>query len=217
MKSGVIIPVYNEENNITKVVESVKKYTPNIVVVDDGSTDNTAQKAEEAGATVLKHLVNLGKGAAARTGCDYAYQQKFEQIILLDGDGQHDPKEIPHFMKQLENNDIVFGYREFNKNMPLILRLGNQSINFITKLLYGMDLKDTQGGYRAFNTKVYKKIRWRAGDYSMESEMIANAGRNKLKYSQIPIQTIYCDKYKGTTILDGIKIVMKMLRWKLKC
>jgi len=213
----VIIPVYNEENNIVDVIKKVREYTPNIIVVDDGSEDNTAKKAKEAGAVVLKHIINMGKGTAARTGCDYAHQLKIEQIVLIDGDGQHEPKEITHFMEQLKTADIVFGSRKFNKNMPFILRLGNQSINMITRILYNINIKDTQGGYRAFNMRIYKKIRWQASDYSMESEMIANAGKNKLKYSQIPIQTIYCDKYKGTNALDGIRIVLKMLWWRIKC
>ena len=212
----VIIPVYNEENNIVSVIKKVRKYTQNIIVIDDGSEDNTAKKAKEAGATVLKHIVNMGKGAAARTGCDYAYRLNFDQIILIDGDNQHNPEEIPNFIEQLKMADIVFGCRRFDKNMPLILRLGNQGINWITRILYNIDVKDTQGGYRAFNTKIYKKIRWRACDYSMESEMIAHAGKNKLKYSQILIQTIYCDKYKGTTIIDGLKIVFNMFTWRLR-
>ena len=86
----VIIPVYNEENNIVDVIKKVREYTPNIIVVDDGSEDNTAKKAKEAGAVVLKHIINMGKGTAARTGCDYAHQLKIEQIVLIDGDGQHE-------------------------------------------------------------------------------------------------------------------------------
>ena len=85
----------------------------------------------------------------------------------------------------------------------------------ITKLLYNVELHDTQCGYRAFTSDAYKKIRWKASDYSMESEMIANIGKNKLSYTQIPIKTIYVDRYKGTTIIDGIKIVLNMIWWKI--
>jgi glycosyltransferase involved in cell wall biosynthesis len=216
MKICVIIPTYNEEKNIVDVIEKVKNYVQKIIVVDDGSNDNTTKKAKETGAIVLKHIVNMGKGSAAKTGCDYAYLHKYEKIILLDGDGQHNPKEIPEFIEQLKHADVVFGYRKFNKNMPWVFRFGNQSINWVTKILYGINIKDTQGGYRAFNTKVYKKIRWKASDYSMESEMIANVGKHKLKYSQVPIQTIYGDKYKGTTIVDGLKIVFNMFTWRLR-
>jgi hypothetical protein len=82
-------------------------------------------------------------------------------------------------------------------------------------ILYGIRLNDTQCGFRAFSGDAYKKIRWNASDYSMESEMISRAGKQRLKYVQIPIRTIYSDKYKGTTILDGIRIVINMVRWRL--
>ncbi len=157
----------------------------------------------------------MGKGAAINTGCDYAVKHGAEILILLDSDGQHEPNEIPIFLKSLKDADIVFGYRKRSKHMPLVLRYGNWFINKATKLLYHIDLKDTQCGYRAFTNKAYKKIKWRAGDYSMESEMIANTGKKRLKYKELPIKTIYSDKYKGTTILDGIKIVLNMFWWKL--
>ena len=99
--------------------------------------------------------------------------------------------------------------------MPFVLRFGNKFISSMTKILYGISLFDTQSGYRAFTDDAYKKIRWNSADYSMESEMIARVGKQKLKYAQIPIETIYADKYKGTTILDGIKIVLNMFWWKI--
>ena len=134
----------------------------------------------------------------------------------MDADGQHEPKEIPRFLDALEDKDIVFGYRKFSRNMPWVFRFGNKAINLITRILYGMNLRDTQCGYRAFTTDAYKKIRWNATDYSMESEMIAKAGRHHLKYAEIQIETIYGDKYKGTTAIDGIKIAIDMLFWRLK-
>jgi glycosyltransferase involved in cell wall biosynthesis len=215
MKTIIIIPCHNEEKNISKVVFDSLKYSPHVLVVDDGSTDKTPQNAKESGATILKHIINLGKGAAAKTGCDYAYEKGFDSVILIDGDGQHDPCEIPRFVEQLNQADIVFGYRKFSKNMPFVFRFGNQLINLVTKVLYGLNLKDTQNGYRAFKVNIYRKIRWKAQDYSMESEMIANVGRYKLNHKEVPIQTIYSDNYKGTTIIDGIKIVLNMFLWRL--
>ena len=165
---------------------------------------------------VLRHIINLGKGASVKTGCDFALRKGAEQLILIDSDGQHNPKDIPRFLESLKEADIVFGYRKFDKNMPFVLKFGNWFINFTTRLLYEIDLRDTQCGYRAFTSEAYKKIRWKANDYSMESEMIANAGKRHLKYKEIPIQTIYTDKYKGTTFLDGIKIVFNMFLWRLR-
>jgi len=211
----VIIPAYNEEKHVGKVIEEVKKYARNIVLVDDGSKDKTSEIGRNKKVIVLRHVVNLGKGAALKTGCDFALLKGAKQIIAIDADGQHEPKEIPNFLKSLGGVDIVFGYRKFSQQMPFVLKLGNKSINTATKMLYGINLKDTQSGYRAFTADAYRKIRWKATDYSMESEMIANAGKHKLKYKEIPIQTIYSDKYKGTTVLDGFKIVFNMIKWRL--
>ncbi len=212
----VVIPAYNESKKIFDVIQKTKKYCSNIIVVDDGSKDNTFEIAKKTNVIVLKHIINLGKGAAVKTGCDFALKKGAKKMVLIDSDGQHDPSEIHKFLKALDNVDIVFGYRRFDKNMPFILKFGNNSINFVTKLLYGVNLKDTQCGYRAFTAKAYKKIRWKANDYSMESEMIANIGKRHLKYKEIPIKTIYSNKYKGTTIFDGIKIVFDMFLWRLK-
>lgn len=213
----VIIPAHNEEKNIIKVVAEAKKHCSNIIVVDDGSKDNTYGSAKLTGVIVLRNIVNMGKGSALKTGCDYAVNQGAKILIALDADTQHDPVEIPNFLKSIkQGNEFVFGFRKFNKSMPFILKFGNQIINLVVKFLYHLDLKDTQCGYRAFTANAYDKIRWRSGDYSVESEMIANIGKHKLSYAEIPIQTIYSDNYKGTTILDGIKIVFNMFFWRLR-
>ncbi|MBD3310482.1 glycosyltransferase [Candidatus Woesearchaeota archaeon] len=212
----VVIPGYNEESHIEEVVRRAKKHTSHTVVVDDGSIDKTSETAERQDVHVLRHIINLGKGAAAKTGCDYAFSHGAGIMMVIDADGQHNPDDIPRFVQALQGVDMVFGYRKFSKNMPFLLRFGNRFINRMTKLLFRMDLKDTQCGYRAFSSDAYKKIRWRASDYFMESEMIANAGKHRLKYKEIPIETVYSNKYKGTTVMDGVKIVFNMLLWKLR-
>lgn len=211
----IVIPAYNESAHISDVIKKAKKYAKNIAVVDDGSKDKTYSISVRLGVKALRHIVNLGKGAALKTGCDFAFRKAADKIVVLDADGQHDPKEIPNFLKALKSADIVFGQRKPSKNMPAILKFGNWFIDKSVKLLFSIDLKDTQCGYRAFTRNAYKKIRWKASDYSMESEMIANAGKNHLKYKVVPIQTIYSDKYKGTTVFDGIKIVFNMAKWRL--
>lgn len=217
MNLYVVIPAYNEEKHILSVVNCVRKFVPadRIIVVDDGSKDKTFQQAVKSGATSLRHIVNMGKGAALKTGCDFAVKRGADAIIAMDSDGQHDPAEIPLFVKELENADIIFGYRRPNKEMPVILKAGNWFIGTTIKLLFQINIKDTQCGYRAFTKDTYKKIRWSASDYSVESEMIALTGKNRIKYKQKEIETIYLDKYKGTTVLDGIAIVLRMVWWKL--
>lgn len=216
MPTFVVIPAYNEEKHLREVIQNTKKYIDNIIVVDDGSKDNTSIIAKEEGVIILKNIINLGKGATLRTGCDYALKRGANQIIVLDADAQHDPHKIPEFLENLENNnEIIFGYRKLSETMPFILRFGNWFISKTTKFLYNLDLYDTQCGYRAFTAEAYQKIRWDSSDYGMESEMITKVGKHKLRYAQVPLQTIYLDKYKGTTVFDGINIILKMMRWRL--
>jgi len=214
-KIFAVIAAYNEEKHINKVIKKTKKYIDNVIAVDDGSKDKTAKKAKKSKAIVLRHVVNLGKGAALKTGCDYAVKNKADIIVLIDADAQHDPKEIPKFLENIKSCDVVLAYRKQNRNMPLVLKFGNWLINKTIKFLYGIKIKDSQCGYRAFTIKAYKRLRWNASDYSIESEIIAKIGKHKLSYKEIPIETIYSDKYKGTTILDGIKIIFNLLLWKL--
>jgi len=209
-----IIAAKNEEKNIGKVVKESGKYS-SVIVVDDGSADKTSSLAEKNGAIVLRHIVNLGKGAALKTGCEYALSHGASVIIFLDADGQHEPKEIPRFLEKLRDSDIVFGQRTHKEKMPFILKFGNWFIYRMSRMLFGIDIVDTQGGYRAFRASVYPKIRWQSSGYSVESEIVANVGKRRLKYSTLPISTIYSDRYKGTTVIDGVRIVMNMIWWRM--
>ena len=215
-KIWAIIAAYNEAKNIKKVVLETKNYLDHLVVVDDGSKDSTGEYAEEAGALVLSHSINLGKGAALQTGAEYAIRKGARYLIFIDGDGQHDPKEIPRFLALLKHYDIVFGRRIFTKAMPSIMRMGNIIISTAIRWLYHIHLKDTQCGYRAMSVAAYKKIKWTVADYSVESEMIANVGNAHLTYKELPIENIYPERYKGTTVLDGIKIVANLFFWRLR-
>ena len=210
-----VIPAHNEESNISSIINKAKRHVAKVIVVDDGSTDKTRQLGENAGASVLKHIINLGKGAALKTGCDFAVKNGAKFLITLDADAQHNPDDIPRFIEKLKKYDIVFSYRKASRKMPFVLRFGNWFISNVASLLYKVRLHDTQSGFRAFSREAYQKIRWNARDYSMESEMISRAGKQNLKYVQIPIETIYSDRYKGTTVIDGIKIVLNMFWWRL--
>ena len=213
-KTFAIIPAHNEEKHIDKIVRKTRKYVDNVIVVDDGSKDRTKDMAKRSKAIVLSHWVNLGKGAALKTGCEYAIKNKADVIIVMDADAQHDPSEIPKFLHKLKDHNIVLAYRKPNKDMPTILKFGDSFINKTINFLYGIKIKDSQCGYRAFTSQTYRKLRWKASDYSIESEMIAKISKHKLSYTEIPIENVYSDKYKGTTILDGIKIVFNLLMWK---
>ena len=215
LTTAVVIPAHNESERIGRVIRAAQKHVKNIIVVDDGSQDDTAHQATEAGATVLRHKVNLGKGAALKTGCDYALQQGAQQFVVMDADGQHNPEKIPEFLAALQQHDIALGARTVPESMPLVMLVGNKVINRTLSTLYKINITDSQCGYRSFTAAAYQRLRWEAQNYYVETEMIIKAGKNRLKYRQIPIETIYSDKYKGTTVVDGLMIVAKMIGWRL--
>jgi hypothetical protein len=161
----------------------------------------------------------LGKGAALKTGCDYAFFKRDAEIVVaMDADGQHKAEDVLRLINTIKSKklDVVFGGRKIDKNMPFVLKIGNLGLSLMTRIMYGVKIDDTQSGFRAFTKKAYSKIRWISDDYSMESEMIARISKHKLKYYEIPIKTIYLDRYKGTTVLNGIKIGLQILLWKIK-
>jgi len=214
MKFFVVIPAYNEAPRIGEVLKEVKKITKDILVVDDGSKDKTSEIAKKAGVTVLRHRLNLGKGAGMKTGVEAAIDLGAEAIILLDADGQHDPRHIPEFLNQLNKGDeIVFGSRNLSYGVPLIRYLGNKLGSVLISLIFGIYRSDLLCGYIAFTKKAYQKIKWDSSRYGVETEIVARTGKNKLKYSEIPIETIYKDKYKGVTIFDAIGILFNIPRW----
>ena len=211
-----VIPACNEEKYIENVVNETKKYVSQVIVVDDGSSDSTGDIAKEKGAIVLRHVINLGLGAALKTGCDAAAKLGAKIIVTLDGDGQHDPCEIPKLINALERNNtgIVFGERRFDSSMPFVKKVGNNFFRILSNYFFKIKLKDTQTGYRVFTAETYDKILWNSSDYAVASEILMNAEKNNVSYAGEKIRTIYHENKKGTTIFDGIKITNKMLNLK---
>ena len=210
----VIIPAYNEVPRIGEVIKGVKKFTKNIIVVDDSSTDKTGEVAKKEKAVVLRHRINLGKGAAMKTGVETAFSLGAQGVILMDADGQHDPKHIPEFLEKLSQGfDIVFGSRNLSFGVPLVRFLGNKFGSVLISLIFGIYRSDMLCGFMAFTKKTYPKIKWDSSRYGVETEIVARTGKNKLKYIEVPIETIYKDKYKGVTILDAIGILFNIPRW----
>jgi glycosyltransferase involved in cell wall biosynthesis len=219
MKNFIILPCYNEEINISNVLKDIEnlRLEKNIIVIDDGSFDKTYDLVKDnfKNVILLKHKVNLGKGAALKTGCLVAIKLGAENIILMDSDGQHSSKFISEIIRKLENEnfDIVFGSRIIDiRKMPIAPYLGNKILTFITNLFFGSNLKDSQSGFRGFKSSAYERLDWNSVDYSVENEIIYNAYKNKLKCGEIFIDTIYKDNYKGTTPFDGIKILLNIIK-----
>lgn len=217
----VVIPIFNEDAILLKkIINSIKQILPkiNIIVIDDGSSYNIENDAILKNVLYIKHEVNLGKGAALKTGAEAAIKLGAQKIIFMDGDGQHKPEDLPRFLNELnKDNDLVFGSRIIGKEMPLIKFLGNKFLTIMINLLFNIYISDTQSGYRAFQTNIYNKIKWESANYNIETEMIAKVAKNKIKFTEIIIDTIYLDSYKGTSIFDGIIILFNLLKWKYLC
>ena len=211
---AAIIPAFNEAKRIGAVIEEAKKYVPLLIVIDDGSDDKTSQVAEKAGALVLRHRLNLGKGAAMTTGASAAFLLGAEAIIYLDADGQHDPKQIPAFIDELQQGkEIVFGKRDLSNNMPIVRLLGNRFAASLINFCFGIYRPDMLCGFFALTKEAYEKVRWDSARYGVETEIVARTGRSKIKYGEVPVETIYIDKYKGVTIFDALGVLFNIPRW----
>lgn len=218
MKISIIIPAYNEEKRIGKVLTDIKRYKLPVIVIDDGSTDNTSLVAKKHGVEVLKRRINLGgsKGAALKTGIETAFDQGADAVILMDSDGQHEASDLPKFIKALEKGfDIVLGNRNFSMGVPLIRFLGNKFASVLINLLFGIYISDVLCGFRALTKEAFEKVRWESLNYAIETEMVVRLSKTKLKYCEVPIEAIYHDKVKGVTIIDAINIFFDVIRWRI--
>lgn len=190
-----LVPAYNESAHIANVVLAGKKYLP-VLVVDDGSKDETACIAEEAGAIVIRQMPNQGKGAALIKGFRYAREQGYDALVMLDADGQHDPGEIPKLMEPLlqQDADLVIGLRDFSK-MPILRRCTNTIGRYMFSWAIGEDIPDNQSGYRLLSSRlVDKMLSSQEKGFEFEVEMIALCAREGWKLVWVPIKTIYADE-----------------------
>lgn len=211
----VVIPTYNEEKYIKDVLKNTLSHHKQIVVVDDGSTDSSLKIIKKLAPHTLSHEINLGKGAAMKTGAEYAFKVlKAEAVIFMDSDGQHDPQEIRVFIKELENGySAVLGVRAFKADMPLVRFLGNKFSSVLINLLFGRYYQDIPSGYKALSKSAYNKIKWTSQGYEVETEIAVRLAKKKIKFKEIPIKTIYHDTDKGFTILDAFRILIKLPQW----
>ena len=212
----VVIPGYNEAKYVTQVLKKVSNYTNNVIFVDDGSSDNTVTLAKAHTQHVLSHITNLGKGAALKTGCEYAFNSlDAEAVVFMDSDDQHDPQELWLFVEKLrEGYEMVFGVRPLNTAMPVIRRLANASISLVIWALFGKYIADIPSGYKALSKKAYSVLQWQASDYAVEMEIAARVAKEKVHYTEIMVTTIYHDLDRGMTFLDAFKIIWQLVAWR---
>lgn len=208
------IPCLNEGHYIGSVVLQAKKYVDKVLVINDGSDDNTAEVAELAGATVLSHSRNRGKGTAIKTAFTWARNNDVKTLILLDGDGQHNPADIPDMLKPIQdgNADMVVGSRFLQQNdIPLYRRLGQIVLNFVTNLGSRTKLTDSQSGFRAFSAKAIQTISFREKGLSIESEMQLVASQQNLKIAEVPIEVKYLDSAGRNPVSHGFEVLSRVL------
>jgi len=200
MKIGVLICAYNEEKHIRKVVGKCLKYLKDVIVVNDGSSDGTLEELRKTRALIISYKKNRGKGYALKKGFGYGRKNGFDYLILMDGDGQHDPAELPKFLKaiKLELPDLVVGCRtKRHSDMPYVRRFSNFSTSVLLSAKGRKWVKDTQSGYRAIKLSYLKNLKLKRTRYDLESEMLMKMMKQKAKIKCIGIKTIYGDEVSG--------------------
>jgi glycosyltransferase involved in cell wall biosynthesis len=225
MRTLALIPCKNLEQAVGKVVTQVLGLGLglDVLVIDDGSTDDTARAAREAGAVVVAHPENLGKGAALKTGFRYALEHGYDAVITMDGDGQHDPASIPSFMDAFETTgaDMVVGSRMHDVGeMPGLRIWTNRTTSRVVSFLARTQIPDSQSGYRMIGARLLRSI---VNDlvtdrYDMESEILIRAGRRGFRIESTPIRSIYTDEVSHINpVVDTLRflgLVGRSLFWR---
>ena len=189
-----VIPAKDAEATIGAVVRGIRGAVPGttVLVVDDGSSDRTRDRARDAGAQVIRHEVNQGKGAALQTGFDEALRRGAEAVLALDADGQHDPAAAPGLVAALANADVVVGSRNHDRTgMPWLRRKTNDVTSWWVSKLAGVSIDDSQSGYRAIGAPVLRAVRPESRRFDYESEFLIGAARAGFRIGKAPIPTLY--------------------------
>ncbi|HEY8240674.1 MAG TPA: glycosyltransferase family 2 protein [Kiritimatiellia bacterium] len=215
---AVVIPAYREETRISRVVTEVLKYCKDVIVVDDGSPDRTGEVAKAAGATVLKHDVNQGKGVSLNTGFQYVRKQGFDVVITMDADGQHAPAELPKFIEAYERTHIpvLIGSRMAElKTMPRVRRWTNLFMSWLLSRLMGQYVADTQCGFRLYRCDVLPFVPVGAERFAAESETLLRMADRGIRMDSVRISTIYGDeKSKINPVTDTVRFFGMLLKYK---
>jgi glycosyltransferase involved in cell wall biosynthesis len=211
-----IIPVFNEERFIGSVVLAGRKYVDAVIVVDDGSTDSTGDIAEAAGAIVLRHPVNVGKGAALNTGFQKARELGASAVVILDGDGQHNAADIPRVIQPIldQEADMVLGSRYLNKNnhAPLYRKAGQVFMTWITNISSGTQTTDTLSGYRGFSRRALESVFFQESGWGAETELQFQAQEHHMRIKEVSVVASYKDKAKRNPISYALQILNAVLR-----
>lgn len=218
---AAVIPALNAERTLAKVIEETRRQIEPVVVIDDGSTDRTGEVARAAGAIVLRHDVNRGKGGALKTGFAWALENGFDGVITLDADGQHLPAEIPKFLRErhVGGADLIIGGRAhlFQHMLPRRRNANRFSAWCIAKCA-GVSITDSQSGFRFYSAKLMRGMRLRTDGFDMESEVIVRAGRRGFRIVTIPIDLGFVDGLSTShykPLKDTLRIAWTVTRARL--
>lgn len=210
-----IVPAFNEERFIASVVFQTRPFANEVVVVDDGSTDRTAELAEAAGATVLRLDVNAGKAAALNAGFAYAKAQDPDVVVCLDGDSQHEPSEIPALVSPVLDGDadVVIGSRFLSTRSPIPAwrKVGQHTLTAMTNGMSGTNVTDSQSGFRAFSPTAVRSLRFASSGLSVESEMQFLFEPAGLRVAEVPISVRYQDGPKRNPVVHGMQVIDAMV------
>jgi len=216
MKTCVIIPTYNEAKNIARLLKEIKLQNLDVLVIDDGSSDNTSEVAGNNGAIVLRNQNNQGKGASLIKGFNYALTSDYDAVITMDGDGQHLPEDIFYFMRLAQYSDsaIIIGNRmQRTKNMPLMRFITNRFMSWFLSSLAKQKIPDTQCGFRLIKKDVLQKINLVTRKYETESEILIKGSRLGFKIESVPIKTVYSDeKSQINPFIDTLRFIRFIIR-----
>jgi glycosyltransferase involved in cell wall biosynthesis len=210
----IVVPAFNESASIGSVLDALASLPYAILVVDDGSIDETARRVQDKGVRVVRHALNMGLGAAIATGLEVARREGYDMLITFDADGQHNPRDVEKLIKALDGCDVAIGVRRiFKERMPFTKRIGNWILNLLTLILFGVKSTDSQSGLRAFNRKAIESIKVKSNRYEVSSEILLEVRQNRLLLKEVPVEVIYTrhSMNKGTRVADGFRILWKML------
>ena len=218
-KTAAVIPAYNEEKHIAEVVRRTRQKLDDVLVVDDGSADKTAERAREAGAEVIVHEKNLGKGETIKTGLRHWLDRQFDFVIILDADGQHPPEEIDRFVAAALSADepkLILGNRMNDvSSMPLVRRLVNRWMSQQISALCGQEIPDTQCGFRMLHRQLIPELLGGAARFDYETEMLIVASRKGFRIDSVPISTVYSDEVSSIhPVRDTLRFFKLMRRYR---
>ncbi len=211
-----LIPAFNCGDRVGAVVSAVRRHVPDVLVVDDGSSDKTAERARAAGARVVVHAKNQGKGPAIRSGLAVLLGQPYTHVLMLDADGQHDPDDSPRFLAAACEADLVLGNRLWK---PEAIPARRFWTNFVgtraLQLMTGFPLEDSQCGFRLVAACHLRRMGLVGNRYSVDTEILVRAGKLRARFAHVPVKVIYegaVSHYRP--LFDTVHIVLSAVRFK---